>query len=211
MFDRFRTIRRRDMARRVPRQSRAEIRRHAAQRRLYDRGRFRPEKHGARIDRLRFKALTGPVPRRREQVMLMKPQTFMNLSGDAAIQAVNFYKLKPEHVIVVSDEISLPMGKLRVRPSGSAGGHNGLKSIIPNLGTDEFPRIRWAWALRPGRITTWPTGCSPVFTGRTPPTWRTPQSAPPTPWSAIFSNGPGQGHEHLQLTFFDGGCSRRQF
>jgi PTH1 family peptidyl-tRNA hydrolase len=66
----------------------------------------------------------------------------MNLSGEAVIQAVNFYKLPPEHVIVVSDEIALPIGKLRVRPSGSAGGHNGLKSIIQNLGTDQFPRIR---------------------------------------------------------------------
>ena len=100
------------------------------------------KKFGAQIDRLRFKALTGVCAVGGEKVMLMKPQTFMNLSGEAVIQAVNFYKLPPEHVIVVSDEIALPVGKLRVRPSGSAGGHNGLKSIIQNLGTDQFPRIR---------------------------------------------------------------------
>lgn len=100
------------------------------------------EKHGVYIDRLRFSALTALCRIGGEQVMLMKPQTFMNLSGDAVIQAVNFYKIKPSHVIVVSDEISLPIGKVRVRPSGSAGGHNGLKSIIARLGTDEFPRVR---------------------------------------------------------------------
>jgi PTH1 family peptidyl-tRNA hydrolase len=99
-------------------------------------------KFGAEINKMRFKALTGVCQVGEEKVMLMKPQTFMNLSGEAAIQAVHFYKLPPEHVIVVSDEIALPIGKLRVRPSGSAGGHNGLKSIIQNLGTDQFPRIR---------------------------------------------------------------------
>ena len=72
----------------------------------------------------------------------MKPQTFMNLSGDAVAQAAKFYKIPPEHVIVVSDEISLPIGKLRIRTKGSAGGHNGLKDIIAKLGTDAFPRIR---------------------------------------------------------------------
>ena len=72
----------------------------------------------------------------------MKPQTFMNLSGEAVGQAARFYKIPPERVLVVSDEISLPLGKLRVRPKGSAGGHNGLKSIIASLGSDAFPRIR---------------------------------------------------------------------
>ena len=74
--------------------------------------------------------------------MLMKPQTFMNLSGEAVIQAVRFYKIPPEHVIVVSDEISLPIGKLRIRDKGSAGGHNGIKNIIAHLGTDVFPRVK---------------------------------------------------------------------
>ena len=97
---------------------------------------------GVSINRARFKALTGTCTIGGQRVMLMKPQTFMNLSGEAAAQAVKFYKLAPDHVIVVSDEISLPIGKLRVRRKGSAGGHNGLKSVIACLGTEEFPRIR---------------------------------------------------------------------
>ena len=99
-------------------------------------------KFGVSIDRLRFDALTAVCRVGDEQVMLMKPQTFMNLSGDAVIQAANYYKIAPDHVIVVSDEISMPIGKIRVRASGSAGGHNGLKSVIARLGTDGFPRIR---------------------------------------------------------------------
>jgi PTH1 family peptidyl-tRNA hydrolase len=72
----------------------------------------------------------------------MKPQTYMNLSGDAVGEAARFYKIPAEKVIVVSDETALPIGRLRVRRSGSAGGHNGLKSIISVLGTENFPRIR---------------------------------------------------------------------
>lgn len=94
------------------------------------------------INRARFKALTATVDIGGESVMLMKPQTFMNLSGEAVAQAVSFYKLAPDHVIVVSDEVALPIGKLRIRTKGSAGGHNGLKNIIALLGTDQFPRIR---------------------------------------------------------------------
>ena len=94
------------------------------------------------INKARFKALTATCDIGGESVLLMKPQTFMNLSGDAVSQAVKFYKIPPEHVIVVSDEISLPIGKLRIRTKGSAGGHNGLKDIIAKLGTDGFPRIR---------------------------------------------------------------------
>ena len=94
------------------------------------------------INRSRFKALTATADIGGQSVMLMKPQTYMNLSGEAVIQAVRFYKIPPEHVIVVSDETSLPPGKLRIRVKGSAGGHNGLKNIIARLGTDAFPRIR---------------------------------------------------------------------
>ena len=94
------------------------------------------------INKARFKALTDTCDIGGESVLLMKPQTFMNLSGDAVAQAAKFYKIPPEHVIVVSDEISLPIGKLRIRTKGSAGGHNGLKDIIAKLGTDAFPRIR---------------------------------------------------------------------
>ena len=97
---------------------------------------------GAAINRSRFKALTGTCDIGGETVMLMKPQTCMNLSGEAVAQAVSFYKLAPDHVIVVSDEVALPIGKLRIRTKGSAGGHNGLKNIIALLGTDQFPRIR---------------------------------------------------------------------
>lgn len=97
---------------------------------------------GAAINRSRFKALTGTCDIGGETVMLMKPQTFMNLSGEAVAQAVSFYKLAPDHVIVVSDEVALPIGRLRISTKGSAGGHNGLKNIIALLGTDQFPRIR---------------------------------------------------------------------
>ena len=97
---------------------------------------------GVRINKLRFKALTAQVGIGGEKVLLMKPQTYMNLSGEAVIQAAKFYKISPEHIIVVSDEVAMPIGKLRIRKSGSAGGHNGLKNIIQHLGTDGFPRIK---------------------------------------------------------------------
>jgi PTH1 family peptidyl-tRNA hydrolase len=100
------------------------------------------KKLGVSINKLRFKALTAAAEINGEKVLLMKPQTFMNLSGEAVGQAARFYKIPAERVLVVSDEISLPLGKLRVRPKGSAGGHNGLKSIIASLGSDAFPRIR---------------------------------------------------------------------
>ena len=97
---------------------------------------------GLRLDRLRFRALTASCEIGGQKVLLMKPQTYMNLSGEAAGQAARFYKIPPERVLVVSDETSLPIGKLRVRRKGSAGGHNGLKSIIACLGSEDFPRIR---------------------------------------------------------------------
>ena len=98
--------------------------------------------HGVRIDRARFRALTATCDLGGEKLLLMKPQTYMNLSGEAAAQAVRFYKIPPEHVLVVSDETALPIGKLRIRTRGSAGGHNGLKNLIACLGTEDFPRIR---------------------------------------------------------------------
>ena len=97
---------------------------------------------GLSINRLRFRALTAQCELGGEKVLLMKPQTYMNLSGEAVQQAARFYKIPPERVLVVSDETALPIGKLRVRSKGSAGGHNGLKSIIACLGSDAFPRIR---------------------------------------------------------------------
>ena len=100
------------------------------------------KKKGFSVNRLRFSALTAQVDLGGEKVLVMKPQTFMNLSGNAVGQAARFYKIPADHVLVVSDEVSLPPGKLRIRTKGSAGGHNGLKSIIAALGTDASPRIR---------------------------------------------------------------------
>lgn len=100
------------------------------------------KKLGVSINKMRFKALTQTADIGGKKVLLMKPQTYMNLSGDAIAQAANFYKVPPERVIVVSDETALPIGRLRIRRGGSAGGHNGLKSVIARFGTDQFPRIR---------------------------------------------------------------------
>ena len=99
-------------------------------------------KKNVSINRARFRALTATCPIGDETVMLMKPQTYMNLSGEAVGQAARFYKIPADHVLVVSDDISLPIGGIRIRTKGSAGGHNGLKNIISVLGTEEFPRIR---------------------------------------------------------------------
>ena len=99
-------------------------------------------KHSVSINRSRFRALTATCPLSSETVLLMKPQTYMNLSGEAVGQAARFYKIPADHVLVVSDDISLPVGAMRIRTKGSAGGHNGLKNIISVLGTEEFPRIR---------------------------------------------------------------------
>jgi len=94
------------------------------------------------VTRLRHRALTGKWELPGQTVLVMKPQTYMNESGVSVGEAARFYKVPADHVLVVSDDIALPCGKLRVRTKGSAGGHNGLKSIISHLGTDAFPRIR---------------------------------------------------------------------
>ncbi|MDR3277587.1 MAG: aminoacyl-tRNA hydrolase [Oscillospiraceae bacterium] len=97
---------------------------------------------GIKIDRLKFKSLTNLTTLGGERVFLMKPQTFMNLSGDAVRAVMSFYKLPPERIIAVSDDIALPLGKLRVKRDGSAGGHNGLKDIILKCGGEGFPRVK---------------------------------------------------------------------
>ncbi len=101
------------------------------------------------VQRLKFKALTNTAQLGGEKVLLMKPVTFMNLSGEAVEQAASFYHVPPERILVLSDEVALPPGKLRVRPSGSAGGHNGLKNIIAHLHSDQFPRIRVGVGQKP--------------------------------------------------------------
>ena len=100
------------------------------------------ERQHAPIQRLKYKALTNIFTISGEKVLVMKPVTYMNLSGEAVRQAADFYKVPPDHVLVVLDDTALAVGKLRVRRGGSAGGHNGLKSIIQHLGTDQFPRLR---------------------------------------------------------------------
>ena len=100
------------------------------------------ERQNAPIQKLKFKALTNLFTISGQKVLVMKPITYMNLSGEAVRQAVDFYKIQPDHVLVVSDDTALALGRLRIRKGGSAGGHNGLKNIIQHLGTDQFPRIK---------------------------------------------------------------------
>lgn len=101
------------------------------------------------IERLKFKALTQVCDLGGKKTMLMKPLTYMNLSGEAAGEAARFYKLPPERVLVVCDDIALPPGQLRLRAKGSAGGHNGLKSIQQHLGSDAYPRLRVGVGAKP--------------------------------------------------------------
>ena len=100
------------------------------------------DKQGLRCNRLRFRALTELIEFGGARVLLMMPQTYMNLSGEAVREAAQFYKIPADHVLVIYDDVALPVGKLRVRPTGSAGGHNGIKNIIAHLGTQDFPRIK---------------------------------------------------------------------
>ena len=100
------------------------------------------DKQGLRCNRLRFRALTELIEFGGARVLLMMPQTYMNLSGEAVGEAARFYKIPSDHVLVIYDDVSLPLGKLRIRDKGSAGGHNGIKNIIAHLGTDVFPRVK---------------------------------------------------------------------
>ena len=97
---------------------------------------------GFRFNKLRFRAWTAEWMVNGEKVLVMKPQTYMNLSGEAVGEAARFYKIPSDHVLVIYDDVSLPLGKLRIRDKGSAGGHNGIKNIIAHLGTDVFPRVK---------------------------------------------------------------------
>ena len=105
---------------------------------------------GCEVARAKFQALTGQAALGGRKVLLMKPQTFMNLSGRAVAKAASFYKIPPEHCIILFDDISLAPGRLRIRAEGSAGGHNGIKSIIGELGP-AFPRVKIGVGERPRR------------------------------------------------------------
>lgn len=107
------------------------------------------ESMNTEIKRLKYHALTAEVNINGHRCLLMKPQTFMNNSGEAVGEAAKFYKIPAEKVIVMFDDISLPIGKLRIRRKGSAGGHNGIKSIIAHLGSENFPRVKIGVGAKP--------------------------------------------------------------
>ena len=100
------------------------------------------ERHGIKVDRLKHKALVGEGFLGNSRVILAKPQTYMNLSGESVREIVSWYKIPLSNLIIVYDDIDLPLGRVRVRPKGSSGTHNGMKSVIYQLQSDQFPRIR---------------------------------------------------------------------
>ena len=104
---------------------------------------------GVKVNKIKFKALCAAANYRGQKLLLMKPETFMNASGIAVEAAAHFYRLPPERVLVLFDDISLPVGKIRVRKSGSAGGHNGIKSIIAMLHTEDVPRVKIGVGAKP--------------------------------------------------------------
>ena len=107
------------------------------------------EKYHIDMNMKKHKAVCGTGVIEGRKVMLLKPQTFMNLSGEAVRDAASFYKIPPEHVIVLSDDVSLDVGTLRVRAKGSAGGQNGLKNIIYHLNSEDFPRVKIGVGKKP--------------------------------------------------------------
>lgn len=118
-----------------------------------------------KADRVKFQGLMVQTTISGHKVILLKPTTYMNLSGQSVAAAAKFYKIPPEHIIVLSDDISLEPGRLRVRKNGSAGGHNGLKSIISSLGSQEFPRIKIGVGAKPHPdydLADWVLGTFPI-------------------------------------------------
>lgn len=109
------------------------------------------EGYGAELKRLKFKSLTGELNIGGKRCLIMKPTTFMNNSGDAVEEAASFYKIPPENILVIYDDISLDVGRIRIREKGSDGGHNGMKSIILRLDSDNFPRIRIGVGKKPNK------------------------------------------------------------
>ena len=107
------------------------------------------ERCSAPVNRSKYHALVGEATIAGKRVLLMKPQTFMNLSGDAVREAATFYKIEPASIIVLSDDVNLDVGRMRVRKSGSDGGQKGLRSIIERMGSDNFPRVRFGVGKKP--------------------------------------------------------------
>lgn len=107
------------------------------------------EKLHVKVDRVKFQGLMAQGTYGDTKVILLKPTTYMNLSGQSVSAAARFYKIPAEHIIILSDDISLDPGRLRIRKNGSAGGHNGLKSIISSLGSQEFPRVKIGVGAKP--------------------------------------------------------------
>ena len=148
-------------------------------------------KWGISVNKTKFQGLWGQGEVEGHKVVLLKPLTYMNLSGDSIAPLAGFFKIPADHVVVLCDDITQAPGKLRIRPSGSAGGHNGLKSIIARLGGDGFPRIRIGVGsqappgLRPGGL-----GAGQVSRRRTPRLWRTAARTsklpPSSSWTASW-------------------------
>ena len=107
------------------------------------------DKLGCKIDKLKFQGLYTQVNYGGIKLFLLKPMTFMNLSGRAVLQLSSFFRIPPQRIIVLFDDISLAPGRLRVRGDGSAGGHNGIKSIISELGSQDFPRVKIGVGAKP--------------------------------------------------------------
>ena len=104
---------------------------------------------GCKIDKAKFQGLYGQTTYQGAKLFLLKPQTFMNLSGRSVLQLSAYYNIPPQRIIVLFDDISLEPGRLRIRPDGSAGGHNGIKSIIAELGSQDFPRVKIGVGAKP--------------------------------------------------------------
>ena len=107
------------------------------------------EKNSCRVNRIKFKSYCGECVIGGKKVLLMKPTTYMNNSGQAVVEAMNFYKIQPENVIVIFDDVSLDVGKMRIRAKGSDGGQKGMRSIIYLSGSDNFPRIKIGIGAKP--------------------------------------------------------------
>ena len=107
------------------------------------------EKLSCKVDKAKFQGLYGQTTYEGKKLLLLKPQTYMNLSGRSVLQLSAYFQVPPQRIIVLFDDISLEPGRLRVRADGSAGGHNGIKSIISELGSDQFPRVKIGVGAKP--------------------------------------------------------------